>query len=91
MSKTYELRTLKDIFDTVPPDKWELLFSELLAMFKEADGQRKLFQDLSEIVGVSPDTVYIDELIVWKDDGKTERTTVITTESGTPVMEFVTN
>lgn len=77
MNNRYELRTIKDIFDKVPENRWETLFAELLPMFYQAKALQELGRIASDIVGVDPDTVVFEEQVVWIDDEKGElRTTV---------------
>lgn len=75
MDKRYEIRTLKDIFDKVPADRWETMIAELLPMFRQADAIRTLAREVSTIVGVGPETVVFEERIVWIDDDTGELTT----------------
>lgn len=79
MAKTYEIRTLKDIFDKVPADRWDTLFAEIQAMFRQADAMRDITNLIGESIGVDEPGEF-DELIIWKDDGNGDLMTVLCAE-----------
>ena len=75
MSKTYELRTLKDVYEQVPPEKIELCMREI------AEGM-VLARELAELMNATAKVIDKDaapqgiwpEACTWIDDGKEEKT-----------------
>lgn len=71
MTKSYKLKTIKDIFDKVPIDRISHLFVELRELMMISDIVRS-----SEGVEVS-----FPEEIIWNDDGKGDVVVEVITEN----------
>ena len=65
MNKSYELTTIKDIFDKVPIDRIETLFAELLVGMEQAAFVRGSASD-----DFVKSCVEFPSTITWVDDGK---------------------
>jgi hypothetical protein len=63
----YELVTLKDIFDKIPPDRIEACLHELAAAMKEVKSMNELVDATGDIVDVS---LAWPDVSTWIDDGK---------------------
>ena len=73
MANSYELRTLRDIWDKVPADRIEACLSELSAMMCSAKAMQSLMSEVgSNLAGQQlPEQLYEwPEVTVWVDDGK---------------------
>jgi len=69
---TYELATIKDIFDKVPPDRIRDCMHELGVLLSQAAATRDLFMAVAEGAGLNPEGVIpkLPEFFTWVDDGK---------------------
>lgn len=76
MSKSYEIRTLKDIYDNVPTDRIDVCFQEIHSAIRSAMLTRDLIKDL--MIADGCDVADINSLMVypkvteWVDDDKGE-------------------
>lgn len=69
---TYELATIKDIFDKVPTDRIRDCVHELGVLISQAAATRDLFMAIAEESGLNPQGVIpkLPEFFTWIDDGK---------------------
>jgi len=90
MNKTYELRTLKDVYDQVPAEKLGLCMREIADGMKYArnladlmDATAKVMDPHAAAHGMWP------EVCTWVDDGKEDKTiTVHDAATGEEVFTF---
>ncbi len=82
MSKTYQLSTIKDIFDNVPTDKVDTCLAELGAGIKQAQDLRDSFKDLTGLLTSDHDNfqAFWRDSCTWIDDDKGNTTINTTTK-----------
>ena len=86
MSDKYELRTIKDIFDKVPPDRLEICMQELCEGIKQGQDARRRMELLAETLGGGKANLstFWPEISTWVDDGLGDVTIVATLEIVAP-------
>lgn len=73
MSNTYEISTIKDIFDKIPEDKIDVCMNELRVMIKQAHAMDELMNAAFNVVTESAKIKTEFPLVLnWIDDGKGE-------------------
>lgn len=78
MSNTYQLITIKDIFDKVPPDRIETCMREIATAMLYT-------KEIGEFMGAS---LGWKEPCEWIDDGKEDQTIVINDQHGDHALTF---
>lgn len=76
MSKSYEIRTLKDIYDNVPTDRVDICFQEIHSAIRSAMLTRDLIKDMMAAEGEAVEDInsimVYPEVTTWVDDDKGE-------------------
>lgn len=89
---SYQLATIKDIFDKVPTDRIRDCMGELGVLLSQAAASRDLFAACAEELGLSRESAEpkLPEFFTWVDDGKGELTFHVVADSGdgTPAPVF---
>jgi len=68
--KEYQLTTIKDIFDKIPPDRIDVLMAELTTIIKRAQAVTNLMKVVSKDVTGKEIGIVFPDTITWNDDGK---------------------
>ena len=72
MSKSYEIRTLKDIYDNVPTNRVDICFEEIHSAIRSAMLIRDLIRDVMEAEGEACEDInqimVYPEVTRWVDD-----------------------
>jgi len=73
-SNTYQLATLKDVFEKLPSDRIRDCMNELGILLSQAADTRDLFMAAAKDIGLDPAGVIpkLPEFFTWIDDGKGE-------------------
>ena len=78
MTKTYQLTTIKDIFDKVPADRIETCLMEMARNMLYA-------KNLGDLIGAP---IELREPFEWVDDGKEDQTITIHDQKGDHALTF---
>lgn len=80
---SYQLATIKDIFDKVPADRIRNCMEELGVLLSQAAATRDLFTACAEELGLPPESAEpkLPEFFTWVDDGNGDLTFRVVTSS----------
>lgn len=75
MAKTYELTTLRDVYEKVPADKLALCMREIADGMEHAKALEQMMNAAADAItpGASAATIWPDSC-TWVDDGKEDKT-----------------
>lgn len=85
MNNTYELTTIKDIFDKVPADRIETCMAELAVLLRQSAVLRDQVLILANSEGMdisASEVVKIQDVFNWVDDGLGDITLNVETSGG---------
>ena len=80
MATTYELMTLRDVYEKVPRDKLALCLREIAEGMEQAKALEELVSVSAAAEGASAATIW-PESCTWIDDGKEDKTITVTDAS----------
>lgn len=75
MTKSYEIATIKDVFNKVPADRIRDCLNELGVLLSQAAAMRDLVKAVADATGVEyteDQNAQIPDVFNWVDDGKGE-------------------
>lgn len=90
MTNSYELTTIRDIFDKVPADRIQDCCRELGTLLAQSKGLAELIQCTGEAIGFdeAQPLMKMPETYTWVDDGKGEIVTRVCTSEEDEVMRL---
>jgi hypothetical protein len=91
MSKTYELTTIRDIYEKVPLDRIKDCCLELGEVLTQSRALTDAAKGVADLMGVDPAIQFPDPL-VWVDDGEGHiQTTISSLEEGGPAVSVTSS
>lgn len=75
MNKSYEISTIKDVFNKVPTDRIRDCLNELGVLLSQAAAMRDMIKSVADATGVEytdDQIAQLPDVFTWEDDGKGE-------------------